>query len=300
MKCSYILIVLLIIGSELFAQNTVTDIDGNIYQTIVINNKVWMQDNLKTSHYRNGALIPTGLSNQAWQLTFNGACADYNNDITNSSIYGKLYNWYSIADPSGLCPSGWHVSNESDWNDLLIFIDPNANLLCNSCQQSGFAGGVLKNSSGWNGLFGGSRQNTTYAGLGTGGFWWSSNSFSTSDAFVRLLGYNYNSIGKNFGSKYLGFSVRCVYDQSASTWTGIESNQGSLVTELYPNPTSGLLNIQSNELIKRIELFDMLGKLVMTYGNERQIDISNLQSGLYLLRFTSENGVEQRRVEVNR
>jgi hypothetical protein len=77
-------------------------------------------------------------------------------------------------------------------------------------------------------------------------------------------------------------------------------NSSGFVVNLFPNPTSGILNIESNELINRIELFDMLGKLVMTYGNERQIDISNLQSGLYLLRFTSENGVELRRVEVSR
>ena len=79
----------------------------------------------------------------------------------------------------------------------------------------------------------------------------------------------------------------------------IDGGFGAIIT-IHPNPTSGILNIESNELIKRIELFDMLGKLVMTYGNEKQIDISNLQSGLYLIRFTSENGVEQRRVEVSR
>ena len=77
-------------------------------------------------------------------------------------------------------------------------------------------------------------------------------------------------------------------------------NSSGLLININPNPTSGILNIESNELIKRIELFDMLGKLVMTYGNEKQIDISNLQSGLYLIRFTSENGVEQTRVEVSR
>ena len=73
-----------------------------------------------------------------------------------------------------------------------------------------------------------------------------------------------------------------------------------LIINLNPNPTTGLLNIESNEAIKQIEVFDMLGKLVLTYGNEKQIDLSNLNSGLYLIRFTSENGVEQRRVEVSR
>ena len=75
--------------------------------------------------------------------------------------------------------------------------------------------------------------------------------------------------------------------------------QADLIS-VFPNPTTGILNIESNEAIKQIEVFDMLGKLVLTIGYEKQIDLSNLNSGLYLIRFTSENGVEQRRVEVSR
>jgi hypothetical protein len=90
--------------------------------------------------------------------------------------------------------------------------------------------------------------------------------------------------------------TKCI---SITSCSRLEDN-GDFTITVFPNPTSGILNIESNELINRIELFDMLGKLVMTYGSEKQIDISNLQSGLYLIRFTSENGVEQRRVEVSR
>ncbi|MFM7016772.1 MAG: FISUMP domain-containing protein [Bacteroidota bacterium] len=294
-----ILLLLMLLSINVIAQNFVSDIDGNSYPTIVINNKVWMQDNLKTSHYRNGSSIPTGLSNQAWQLTLTGACADYNNIPANSLVYGKLYNWYSIVDPSGLCPNGWHVANESDWNDLILSIDPNANLTCNSCQQSGFAGSALQNINGWHGLLGGSRQNTTYAGLGTGGFWWSSTAFTPAEAFVRLLGNNYNSVGKNFASKYLGYSVRCVYDQSASVWTGQNENFIKSISALYPNPTNGLVYIESNKMYEGVSVFDMLGKLVLSYKAEKIIDLSCLQDGVYQLQFVFENGVEQRRVEVS-
>ena len=79
----------------------------------------------------------------------------------------------------------------------------------------------------------------------------------------------------------------------------IDGGSGAIIN-IYPNPTSGIVNIESNEVLNKIEVFNMLGSLVEVYGNEKQIDLSNLKSGLYLLRFTSENDVEQRRVEVSK
>ena len=72
------------------------------------------------------------------------------------------------------------------------------------------------------------------------------------------------------------------------------------IASIYPNPTSGILNIESSEYLKKIEVFNMLGSLVGVYGNEKQIDLSKLNIGLYVIRFTSENSIEQRRVEVGR
>lgn len=56
---------------------TVSDIDGNIYNTVTIGKQVWMKENLKTSHYSDGSAIPTGLDNATWQKkdTANGAYA---------------------------------------------------------------------------------------------------------------------------------------------------------------------------------------------------------------------------------
>jgi hypothetical protein len=69
---------------------------------------------------------------------------------------------------------------------------------------------------------------------------------------------------------------------------------------LYPNPTNGVLNIELQSDFDQIDVYDVLGTLVMSFGNEKQIDLSNLKTGLYLIRFASENGVEQRRVEVSK
>ncbi|MFM7912349.1 MAG: hypothetical protein ACKO9W_09225, partial [Bacteroidota bacterium] len=65
----------------------VTDIDGNIYNTVQIGTQCWTQSNLKVRKYRNGDNIPTGLSNADWQFTTSGAYAIYDNDPVNDGLY---------------------------------------------------------------------------------------------------------------------------------------------------------------------------------------------------------------------
>jgi uncharacterized protein (TIGR02145 family) len=98
--------------------NGVTDIDGNFYPSIIINGQEWMQKNLAVSKYSNGDPIPTGLSDAVWSSTTNGAYFIYNNDAVNNTTYGKLYNWFAVNDSRGLCPTGWHVTSDSEWTTL--------------------------------------------------------------------------------------------------------------------------------------------------------------------------------------
>ena len=106
--------------SILFAQNpeTVTDTEGNSYSVISIGEQVWMKENLRVSRYRNGDTILSGLPDSSWNKTLLGAWSVYNNDSSMNRIFGKLYNWYAVADPRGLCPAGWHVPSDKDWIKL--------------------------------------------------------------------------------------------------------------------------------------------------------------------------------------
>jgi len=206
---------------------TVTDIDGNVYNVVSIGNQCWMQENLKTTHYKNGVAIPT-----QWTSTSSGACADYGNDPANTTVYGKLYNWYAVADPNGLCPTGWHEPEDWEWNVLVKTIESSADTTCNNCSQSQTAGGAMKeiglthwaspntgatNSSGFTGLPGGYRSSSgTYTNIGYYGSWWSATNAtqsSTPNAYLRYL-YCFNSYVGSYGnvSKGYGFSVRCVRD----------------------------------------------------------------------------------------
>ncbi|NDD67776.1 hypothetical protein EBZ35_09055, partial [bacterium] len=210
----------------------ITDIDGNIYNTVQIGAQCWTQSNLKVSKYRNGDTIPTGLGNIDWGNTTSGAYAIYNNDPVNDGLYGKLYNWYAVNDSRGLCPTGWHVPSDGEWNVLVKFLDPSADTICGNCISSGIAGGKMKstatqptpggwiapnsdatNSSGFTGLPGGSRDSGGgFANLGPDGGWWSSSVAGSGFAWSRGLGYYYAGATRYYFHHRFGFSVRCVKD----------------------------------------------------------------------------------------
>jgi uncharacterized protein (TIGR02145 family) len=202
---------------------TVTDIDGNVYNTVEIGDQCWTQENLKVEHYRNGDPIPTGLSNSAWSTTTSGSFALHNDVAANKEIYGLLYNWYTSVDSRGLCPSGWHIPSDGEWIELTDFLGGAA-----------VSGGAMKavgtlslgtglwqtpnlgatNSSGFQGLPGGHRGSGTgnYFNVDFIGFWWSSSENSSNFSSARLLEYNSINTPQNSHNKRNGFSVRCLQD----------------------------------------------------------------------------------------
>lgn len=104
------------IVTSLHAQ-TVTDVDGNVYQTVTIGTQTWMQENLKVTHFRNGEAIattkPGGLAicdseKPVYQWAYN-----YNDTLT--ARFGRLYTWYAAVDNRNVCPAGWHIPNNSEW-----------------------------------------------------------------------------------------------------------------------------------------------------------------------------------------
>ncbi len=103
----------------------VTDIDGNRYLTVKIGTQTWMRENLRVTHYRNGDPVPEILLNADWVADSLGGWCWYDHDPEKDIPYGKLYNWYAVNDPRGICPTGWHVPSDSEeqfwrtlWEDL--------------------------------------------------------------------------------------------------------------------------------------------------------------------------------------
>ncbi|MFN5371964.1 MAG: FISUMP domain-containing protein [Bacteroidia bacterium] len=203
---------------------SMTDQQGNVYKTIVIGTQEWMAENLKTTIYRNGNSIANVTDNAQWGGLTTGAWCYYNNDNQYDCPYGKLYNWYAVADPRNVCPTGWHVPIDAEWSVLINYLDPNAD---GGNNYPNVAGGKLKstglqywlspnqdasNESGFSGLPAGNRGGGPFGNVGDVGFWWSSTESDTGDAWDRALGYSDGGAGRSNVVKEAGFSVRCLRD----------------------------------------------------------------------------------------
>ncbi len=121
--CAVIMLIQGLGLSGLRAQ-VVADIDGNVYPVVKIGPQIWMGANLRTTRYANGDAIgttkPDGLDisnvkSPKYQWSYGG-----NESLVRE--YGRLYTWYVVADGRNLCPSGWHVPTDDDWNVLLSFV----------------------------------------------------------------------------------------------------------------------------------------------------------------------------------
>jgi uncharacterized protein (TIGR02145 family) len=211
---------------------TVTDNDGNVYNTVTIGTQVWMVENLKTTHYNDGTSIPKVIDNTAWDGLTSGAYCWYNNDsATYCNTYGALYNWNTVKTGK-LAPTGWHVPTDAEWTTLTDYLTNNGygyggsgiDIAKSMAATSGWnanttAGNIgndpaSNNSSGFTALPGGFRYyDGSYYGIGYYGIWWSSTESNTYDAWSRDIDYEHSVVRSSYGSyEGGGFSVRCLRD----------------------------------------------------------------------------------------
>lgn len=94
------------------------DAAGNWYTMVEIGDQCWMAENLRTTLYANGDQIQQVVDSAAWLALSSGAWCYYENNEANEYPYGKLYNWYAVTDERGLCPTGWHVPTDFEWQEM--------------------------------------------------------------------------------------------------------------------------------------------------------------------------------------
>jgi uncharacterized protein (TIGR02145 family) len=201
----------------------VTDIDGNVYKTVQIGRQVWMAENLRTTRYRNGEDIPYARTDEAWTTEEVGMRCAYEHDDALADQYGQLYNFYAVQDERGLCPSGWHVPSDEEWNEL----EGALGLSSVDAKQTGgrgIHGAAMKseawdgtNSSGFSALPGGFRSYGSgfFSNGGLDGNWWSSSADGATYAWSRgliSLGLD-GDVLRDSNYQENGFSVRCVRDE---------------------------------------------------------------------------------------
>ena len=193
---------------------SISDQEGNQYATINIGNIEIMAENLHTTKYSNGDPIPNVQDKDQWINLNSGAWVHYNNDSQYENPYGKLYNWYAVTDSRNVCPSGWHVPTQTEWNELIGYLG-----------GENIAGGKMKsvgtqfwqnqnvdatNESGFTGVPGGIRRYDGYfSKLGEDGEWWSITT-DTTYGLIELNSYS-GSVGiVTMTGPMKGLSVRCI------------------------------------------------------------------------------------------
>jgi len=198
-----------------FTTGEIVDIDGNVYHYVTIGTQVWMVENLKTTRYRNGDKIPQALVNVDWANLTTGAYANFDNLTTNVDVHGRLYNWYAATDNRNICPKGWRLPNDADFN-----------IIGSTLLGASVAGGKMKeagltnwnapnqganNSSGFTGRASGTRDfDGTYKEFMKSAYYWSSSATNATHATGWYLYYNYASLLNGSYSKKDGFIVRCI------------------------------------------------------------------------------------------
>lgn len=201
--------------------STVNDIDGNHYSLITIGNQVWMKENLKTTHYRNGDPVLYFKMNEYRNMhDIKDGAYFYNNDsIKNYEIYGNLYNGFAAVDSRKICPKGWHIPTMNDFN-ILVNTLGGYNQACIKMQETGkehwrVSNLHATNESGFTALPGGYYPNAKsgYSMIGYGGFWWIATESSDGNSlFSFSLGWPNNELRGGTFSRYYGLSIRCVKD----------------------------------------------------------------------------------------
>ena len=172
---------------------------GQTYKTTKIGTQTWMAENL--NYEAEGSV-----------------CCENNPD--NCAKYGRLYNWETAKK---VCPKGWHLPSNEEWDKLFRFVDSDTS--SKSPHKSLTAGKHLKAASGWDedgngtdkygfsalpGGFGNSGDSFYY--VGNFGYWWSASEYRSYYAYYRYMGYRIE------GARWLPYfksrllSVRCLQD----------------------------------------------------------------------------------------
>jgi len=196
---------------------TVSDFDGNEYNTVLIGTQCWMQENLKTTRYNDGQAIPLETDNSAWSNLSTPAYCYYSNDKNiNKDTYGALYNWYTV-NTGKLCPTGWHVPTDSEWTTLTNYLG-GLDVAGGKLKETGTAhwkspNAGATNETGFTALPGGYRHSGgLFIDIFLIGRWHSAAENNVSNSWTRIMSYKGGKLERYISKEKYGYSVRCIRD----------------------------------------------------------------------------------------
>jgi uncharacterized protein (TIGR02145 family) len=205
MKNSYLILILSICYLTSFSQQSDSfkdPRDGKTYKTVKIGIQWWFAENL--------AYKP--VSGKYWA---------YDNDQSNISKYGYLYDWETAKT---VCPDGWHLPSDSELTQLTDSVGGESTARTgesiasrklkakNDWKYDPY--GSATNESGFNALPAGrwNGNDNYFYNLGAYAYFWSSSPDEGWSAWVRCLSYGPDRVDRKTGYRTAGFSIRCVKD----------------------------------------------------------------------------------------
>lgn len=274
--------------------------DGKKYATVLIGSDCWFKQNLNYGVYVHSDSLGTIHSQQ----TNNGIPEKYaqQNDTNNLIIYGGLYEQAELMNYStsqqGLCPSGWHVSTDAEWSNLITIaggtmVSSTAGIGGNALKAIGEGVGLGTDAVGISLKHGGDRDGYgIFYGKGLRAIYWTSTSAGPGKAYHYTLWATNDTIQRlALGNITTGFSCRCVKD--ATTSFNENFNEGTI--NIFPNPANSVINFQVNEFSGQLVIFNSFGQQLKTiegvkHGSSIQLETSEWPCGIYFIRLINREG----------
>jgi len=196
---------------------------GQTYNTVQIGNQCWLKENLNVGTMIKGSIDQTN----------NGKIEKYcyNDDSTNCAKFGGLYKWAEavqykngytdsistfIGNVQGICPSGWHMPSNSEFQTLEMVANNDGNALKAIGQGNAQYSGAGTNISGFSALLAGYLDHGgSFSSLGYDAFFWSSTKYDVYNINGMILSYAGSDIGLYDNGMNEAYSVRCIKDESS-------------------------------------------------------------------------------------
>jgi uncharacterized protein (TIGR02145 family) len=195
-------------------RDSVTDTDGHVYHVVKIGKQRWLQENLKASHFSNGEPIGEFENSYDWPDASGAAWCYYERNKGYNYPYGKLYNWYAAADPRNVCPTGWHVPTNEEFQILSDYLGGDDSSGAHMKAIELWNEKNADNTSGFTALPVGIRFARGSFGNGSGGAdgadFWTSSPYEGNAALCRVLYHGNKNFSRRNADMHVGLSVRCV------------------------------------------------------------------------------------------
>lgn len=189
-------------------------------RAIKIGNQIWMTENLNTDTFLNGDKIYLATTSEKWH--------EAGFSLLPAKIRDEFYNWYVLADSRGVCPIGWHVPKNNEWTELMNYLGKNPIRITEQMKsktdwwESNWNG---KNSSGFNAFPKGFFYDDGFIDrVGRSAIWWSlDDSLDYAKTIGIDVGWGWDTLHRNYYSKKMGLSIRCLKNDAAEETGLIEA-----------------------------------------------------------------------------